>query len=267
MNLLHNFLIKLKYRIREIISYFFNYTKPMPSDRLRVVIFAQPRTGSTLLESLLCSTGHFHSHGELLNSKISKTKILFPLSFIRGLSKWKYQNNFIFGLKIGHLTKPRKYPINPTLFMETLYKDGWKIIYLRRRNKVKQYLSMLVVKSRVPSQQFAWHKFDDNPEELNISIDCDEFVKGIETKIQRNALEKKVLANIEYHEVIYEDDLEQPQSHQKTVDRILNYLSLEPRLASTSHRKVNTHSPEELISNYEEFVECLRKSGWDKFVE
>ena len=262
--LLRQFAIRLKHRSREVISYL-NYIRPLPSNSLRVVIFAQARTGSTLLESLLASTGHFCQNGELLNT--TKGEIWFPLTFLDGLSKWKSGNNFIFHVKINHLTQDRKRPVDPTLFLQTLADDGWQIIYLTRRNKVKHALSGLVAKNRVLLQPDIWHKYDDDREELNIFVDCEQFSKRVEKRIDLDAYERKVLADLEYHEVVYEDDLEKPQSHQKTVTRILNYLSLEPKEASTNLKKVNNHSLEELISNYEEFVECLSKSGWKKFLE
>ena len=263
--LLRSFAAQLMHRSMEAISYLLNYTRTMPSNSVRVVIFAQGRTGSTLLESLLCSTGHFRPHGELLDTL--KGEVLFPIKFLNGLSKWKPKNNFIFHVKITQLIKDRKHPVDPTLFLETLSKDGWKIIYLRRRNKVQHTLSVYFARNRHPRYLLnAWHKFDDKPEELNIFVDCPKFKRTTEKLINHDAHEQKVLANIEHHEVIYEDDLEKPESHQKTVDRILEYLSLEQRQASTKHRKVNNQSPKELVSNYEEFVECLSKSGWEKFL-
>ena len=253
---------RLKYSSREALSYILNHAKSKPSDSVRAVIFAQGRTGSTLLESLLCSTGHFRQNGELLGT--SQGEVWFPLQFINGLSKWKSPENFIFHLKIYHLTRDRKRPLDPAFFLETLYKDGWKIIYLRRRNKVKHALSNVVVKNRGARHQLdTWHKFNDDKEELNVSIDCQRFVSKVEKRLRFDAYEKKVLAKIEYHEVIYEDNLEQSTLHQETVARILDYLSLEPREASTNHRKVNNLPPKELISNYEEFVECLRQQGWE----
>ena len=264
--LLRRLVIRVIHHSIEAISYLLNYIKPTPSNQLRVVIFAQGRTGSTLLESLLKSTGYFRSYEELFN--IEKGEILFPLTFLYGLLKWQPKNNFIFHVKIYQLTKKRKHPVDPALFIETLYKDGWKIIYLRRRNKVKHALSIYFARNRSSRYLFnKWHKFDDRPEKLNISIECDKFKRSTEKLINYDAQEKKVLANIEYHEVVYEDDLEKPESHQKTVDRILNYLSLESREAFTKYRKVNNQSPEELVSNYEEFLECLSEQGWEKFLK
>lgn len=114
---------RLKYRSREIFSYILNYVKkPKRSSSVRVVIFAQGRTGSTLLENLLCSTGYFRQNGELLNT--SRGEVLFPLQFVNEISKWKPQENFIFHVKIYQLTRDRKRPLDPAFFLETLYKDG-----------------------------------------------------------------------------------------------------------------------------------------------
>ena len=66
-------------------AYLFNAIKTKSPDQVRVVIFAQGRTGSTLLESLLCSTGHFFKNGELLNNDTGKNEIIFPTQYIRGL--------------------------------------------------------------------------------------------------------------------------------------------------------------------------------------
>lgn len=268
MSSLSNKLVsRLKNRSRETFSYTLNYIKKSkPSPSIRVVIFAQGRTGSTLLENLLCSTDHFRQNGELLNT--SPSEVLFPVQFVNGISKWRPQENFIFHVKIYQLTRDRKRPIDPAFFLETLYKDGWKIIYLRRRNKIKHALSNVVVRNRgVRHQLDTWHKFNDDQEELNVFVDCKKFVKKVEKRFRFDAYEKEVLANIKYHEVIYEDDLEKSTSHQKTVARILDYLSLEAREASTKHRKVNHLPLKKLISNHEEFFECLSKHGWENYLD
>lgn len=258
----------LRYRGREAASYLLNYTKSASSDSVKVIIFAQGRTGSTLLESLLCSTGHFSKNGELFDKTQGQSEVLFPIQFVRGLSKWKSTENFIFHTKIYQLTQNRKRPIEPNFFLEKLYLDGWKIIYLRRNNKVKHVLSNIVVESRGPRDQVGtWHKFDDKQEKLNVFVDCERLVRKVEKRFRFDAYEREVLANIKYHEVVYEEDLEKSTAHQKTVDSILDYLGLEHREASTKHRKINNMPMAELISNYEEFIDCLKKQGWENFVK
>ena len=251
---------KLKTYGREAVAYLFNYMKSPSPGQVRVILFAQGRTGSTLLESLLCSTGHFRRNGELLNSK-RNGEILLPIPYICGLSNWKSYNNFIFHLKIYHLTKNRKRSVNPTQFIKTLYAKDWKVIYLRRKNAVKHTLSNIVAEHRGD-----YHKLDDTKEELKICIDCESFAARICERFRFEDAEKEVLSNIEYLEVVYEDDLENSETHQSTVNKILDYLSLEHREASTNHRKVNTLPLMKLISNYDEFVTCMQQHGWQNYL-
>ena len=251
---------KAAHRYREGAGYLSYFMKPMTTDPVRLVIFAQGRTGSTLLESLLCSTRHFRRNGELLKARHGE--IMHPIQYILGRSKIKAHENFIFHVKINQLTEDRKRPVDPVAFLETLCENGWRVIYLRRANKVRHALSNIVAQ-----QRGRYHKYNDNKEELKVHVNCEELVRRVEDRFRREKAEREVLANIKYHEVVYEEDLEEPASHQKTVDRVLNFVSLESRVASTWLEKINTQSLEDLIVNYDEFVAQLRKREWLKFLE
>ncbi|MBE9062524.1 hypothetical protein [cf. Phormidesmis sp. LEGE 11477] len=250
---------QLTCRFREANAYLSNYTRSSgPPDTVRVVIFAQGRTGSTFLESLLCSSGYFRQNGELLSTRYGEVK--FPISFISGLSK-RTQGNFIFHVKLPHLTKDRANPVDPNSFLQTLYADGWKIIYLRRENKVKHALSNIVAKHRGN-----YHKLDTAVEDFKILFKCEQLTKRVNRRTAYEEQEKEALVNVEFHEVIYEKDLESTQSHQQTADRIFEYLSLPPKAVTTQYKKVNSRPLEELMSNYDEFVDCLHQHGLQTFL-
>jgi len=247
-------------RTQEALAYFYYSCGQTPSNQVRVVIFAQGRTGSTLLENLICSTGHFQETGELLNTEYGE--VSFPLKFIHGISKWKSHRNFIFHVKTYQLTRDRKKPLDPETFLRSLYNAGFKIIYIRRENVIRHCLSNLIAKKRGTH-----HKFDNRKENLSIAVNCKRFIKRVKERIQFGTKERTVLSNLEYHEVVYEDDLEKVESHQVTVDKILDYLSLEKKEATTKHKKVNTVSMRELISNYREFIDCMSRQGWQDFID
>lgn len=250
----------IKHRALELAAYMFNIMKHKPSDRVRVVILAQGRTGSTLLESLLDSTGHFCTNGELLNSKTCE--IFFPAQYINGLSKKDSDKNFIFHVKTYQLTRDRKKPVDPVSFMEKLYNEGFKVIYLKRTNIIKHSLSNVVAEHRG-----YYHKFNDKKEDLQVSIDCSSFAENVLERVQFSQEEATVLSNIKYYEVEYEEDLENADLHQKTINKILDYLSLERKNATTKHRKINTLPMKDLISNYDEFVDCIKEHGWQKYLD
>lgn len=248
------------YLRREIISYYCYYLKSVPTDQIRVVIFAQGRTGSTLLEDLISKTGYFEKHGELFN-KI-RGEILFPLHFILGLPTRNSNKNFIFHVKIYQLTYDRKHPVDPTYFINTLYKEGWKIIYLRRKNKVKHVLSNKVANARGASR-----KFDNKNEKLSLYIDIDSFIDEVKGRNKFDEREQKILQDVDYHEVVYEDDLENQENQQETVNRILDYLSMERKHVSTRLRKVNTVPLHKLIKNYDQFEKRIIQEGWGELLD
>lgn len=247
-------------RIYEAEAYFYRYTRRDCPDRTRVLIFAQGRTGSTLLENLICSTGHFCEGGELLNTTW-KGEVFFPLQYVRGMARRKAEENFIFHLKIYHLTDDRRRSIEPTWFVRTLFEEGWKVIYLTRKNKLKHALSNMVAKSRQN-----YHKLDDNEETLQLTVNCEKLVKRVRKRFQYEQLEREALSYVRYLEISYEDDLESSEAHQKTVKQVLDYLSLERREASTKYKKVNTQTLRELIANYDEFLSCVYQHGWQDFL-
>lgn len=242
--------------------YLWNLLRSDPADQVRVVIFGQGRTGSTLLESLLCSTGHFSENGELLNRN-NYGGVAFPAKFIQGLAKWKRDRNFIFHLKIYHLTVDRKKPTEPEGFLDALTVQGWKVIYLRRENEIKHTLSNMIA-----VQRGEYFKYDDEKEDVQITIeDCDKFAEGLKGRRRHLKQELSALEGLDYCEVIYERDLEGPGTHQATVDRVLDYLSLERREAKTPLRKVNTWPMDVLITNYQEFADSMRKHGLQHFLD
>lgn len=255
---------RLLYLRREIIGYYCYYFKSAPADQMRVVIFAQGRTGSTLLEDLISKTGYFEKHGELFN-KI-RGEILFPLHFIRGLPKRTPDKNFIFHVKIYQLTRDRKRPVDPADFINALYQEGWKIIYLKRRNKVRHVLSNKVANARGASHKFDNEK-DNEKEELSLEIDLESFIRGVNGRDKFDEMEQRILQNVDYHEVVYEDDLENQENHQETINGILDYLSLERKQVSTRLRKVYNTPLNKLIKNYDQFEKRMIQEGWGEYLE
>ena len=227
---------------------------------LRVVIFGQGRTGSTLLEDLLCSACDFRSKGELLTT--ARREVASPLRFVRGVAAWRRKKRLIFHVKPEHLTRNRKRPVDPAAFMEALHAEGWKILHLRRRNKVRHCLSGFVAQYRGH-----YHTLDSEPDDVRLRIDCQKFVRKMKVRLGADEIERASLANVPYHEVIYEDDLERAESHQATVDRVLAYLALPPGTTSTRHRRNNPQTPPELIVNYDEFIACLTRHGWQTYID
>ncbi len=255
---------RMKLFLMELKAYYFHWIKPKPTSQTRVVIFAQGRTGSTLLEDLICSTGYFRRRGELLGG-YRNPYVSYPYPYLSGLSKGSPKENFIFHLKIYHLTRDRirrgKKPIHPRAFMKKLHEDGWKIIYLKRKNTVRHMFSNFIVGHRR-----RYDKSDDAEEDIKIQVDMELFEASVEQALDHEREEMQALVGLEYHQLIYEEDLENGDNHQKTVGKILDFFSLKERKAKTVSKRINKKSLEEQILNYEAFYDLLERKGWLKYL-
>jgi LPS sulfotransferase NodH len=225
---------------------------------VRVLIFGQGRTGSTLLEDLLCSTGHFAKHGEILGK--GAWRVRFPAAFLKGTARRRPRDNFICHVKPTHLRRDRELagatPVDMKVFLQSIMDDGFKIIHLTRPNKLRQFLSQKMAEARG-----RYHKWDDQPETLKLIIDPQTLEQELEWRIERDRTEIAALEGLDLITVEYARDLENPVAHQATIDRILDSLSLERRPVQTSLRKVNQRPLRETVENYDEFAARLSVLG------
>ena len=157
----------LAFRAREAGLYATGALKRPARGQVRAIIFAQGRTGSTLLENLLASTGHFAAQGEILSCDAHEVKA--PLAYVRAAAKRTAPRNVACHVKVYHLTRDRRRPVDPARFLRALHAEGWTIIQLRRRDILRHGLSTLVAEARGD-----FHRFDDREEDLSIAVDPDE---------------------------------------------------------------------------------------------
>lgn len=240
--------------------YLFYYINLKQKGSIKVVIFAQGRTGSTLLENLICSTGYFKKGGERF--KQLGTHIKNPYKYITGFSKNIFVKRVIFHLKFQHFTVDRVKKIDPANFLQKLQNDGWKIIYLRRENKFNHALSNLIADHRG-----SCHKKDSNKESIKIKVDPEQLINMINKRLENDIYETQVLSGLNYLPVIYEKDLENSEFHQTTIDKILDYLNLERRTVFTDLNKINKFKLKDLIQNYDEVINALEKNNFLRFLK
>jgi LPS sulfotransferase NodH len=225
-----------------------------------LLIFGQGRTGSTLLESLLASTGHFCSRGEVLNTK-KHGEAYSPLRLVEGERKRATDQRLLCHIKPTQLTVDRTRPVrDPRGFLRELDRRGWRFVHISRRNKFEHVLSNLVAQRR------GYEKRNDTEEHLRIVVDCEDLLRRMESRFQQSEAEGSMLGSINRLEVVYEDDLLLPDLHQRTIDRILDEIGLESRPVSTVLRKVNAQRSSVLIVNYTEVAERLQNAGFSEYL-
>jgi len=67
--------------------------------------------------------------------------------------------------------------------------------------------------------------------------------------------------------VTYEKDLKDSESQQATASRIFRYLGVKDVPVATRMKKVNTRKNEDLIANYDEVYEAIKKTSYSIYLD
>jgi hypothetical protein len=229
-----------------------------PFMQKRVLIFGLGRSGSTLLEDLLQSTGHFKAHGELFNP--SEPIYDDPVQFYIDKATQCHNQHFISHIKVYEMASVIQSGMSKREFLDHLIEQGWQIVYLTRTNKIKHTLS-----SYRAHESSIFHTNEILPIK-NFTIDCFKFKHSVGQFFKWESEEKQILNGLPYMKVEYELHLENQESHQSTINAILNYLELPLRTVSTKHKKVIRGELETIIANYAEFAEEMRTAGYGEYL-
>ena len=77
---------------------------------------------------------------------------------------------------------------------------------------MRQALSFFVTEARG-----SYHKRDDRPETITVHVSRERLEALVSMSTAVGAQEREALAGIDYHEVVYERDLEDASKHQQTM--------------------------------------------------
>ena len=225
--------------------------------QIRFVIFGQGRTGSKLLVELLRSHPDIHCDGEVLNgyywNKLTRRLILplwryYPLPLFRRNARNSQSPAYGFKLFNDHIHRPHQ-------VLSTLHSEGWRIIHIQRRDLVAQTIS-----GEVARQTRRWHRHSgDRVAPALMTIDPNEFSADLQKRLSRSAQIEQLLAGIPHLDIIYEDDLADPQDWEPMSMRLLHYMGA-PVLPLTTEMVKTWEQPySEMILNYTELMAAAQR--------
>ncbi|GAF97348.1 unnamed protein product, partial [marine sediment metagenome] len=135
----------------------------------------------------------------------------------------------------------------------------WKIISLRRHNILRQAISDIVAKDRGAHH----HRLSDGPLELDkMNIDCNKLINVIKWFEKLSAQESKILENLPHLSIIYEDDLLKTEHHQKTLDRIFDYLGIPSVPVKTQFVKITPNRLSDFVLNHKEIMQTIGEAEY-----
>jgi len=246
-------------RLLEIRAYLADCKGPSAGrNKKNVLIFGQGRSGTTLFEELMVSTGHFIGRHEVLNTVTRE--VIYPTSFVRGIGRMTPSENVILHVKPEHLGRARRTrgSVDARSFLESMVMDNWTIVHIKRCDVLRQMMSKYVAKARG-----AYHKTDDAPEEISINVPDADFIAEYERRRGLLEQENALLAGLPHLQLAYEDDLEDASRHQYTIDHVLTKIGLPPHPVATKLKKISTDSPARYLPNAETLKAQFASRGWE----
>jgi hypothetical protein len=194
---------------------------------VRFVIVNAARTGSTMLRMLLDSHPDIHCEGEILGARP-------PTDAIRILQQEVYSAPVAgFKIKYEELSLPDFGEVLDWLVAER----SIRVIHLFRRDRLARLCSQVSVGLH-GSYLFTEHR----PKAVRFSLSIDECLADFRLQAEREARFRRLFADHDVLEVIYED---------LPLAEIQSFLSVEPLALSTPTLKINPE-PGDMLINYEE---------------
>ena len=258
---------ELKTRRDEILTYFRAlFHKSIPAGS-KFIIFANYRTGSSVLGNLLnchpevtCDGEIFLEFLQYLNFK----KVLFPHLYMKGIHIGCKTSTYGCSVKLDEVNKVLGIIHgSPKQFMVNLNENGWKIVHLKRLNLLRQAISNITAHERNQ-----WHNTPERPlNRIKIYIDCDRLINTLRWMVRDAAKEEEVLSGIPHMTLVYENDLLNTKQHQITSDSVFNYLGLPPVAVETSMRRTSSDKLSDFVLNYEEVAKLITNTEYARYLE
>lgn len=256
-------------KMDEIGSYL---TNAIPARGIRrLCILTTFRTGSQLLVELLDAHPNIRCEGEVMTAKP-----LLPFSFIRGRVRRASSRGFrAYGFKLLALHVMDHFNPPDRAFIRRLASDGFVFVHLQRRDILRQAISYF--RASVTGR---WHERSDGPRgprrpgwqdgftpitwrfasyldaapptdvgPLTVDVPTLFFALRL-IEIQNEGL-GWLVNGLPHLDLWYEDDLELPEGHQVTVDRICDLLQITSHPVTAGMTKIAEPRLETDVANLE----------------
>lgn len=229
----------------------------------RFVIYGQGRTGSTLLVSLLnahpqvrCYEEWFHPNQWQSRARHPFKGLAFryPLIYVR--ARVLLARRPAVGFKL--MTSQNERLGN---FLARLAAQDWRVIYLRRTDRLTRALSAAVLRATGVSHSHLTPQSEGG----NIRIDPQWFLRLLHKDAKLLQREQLRLQDIPHLALIYEDDLADAALWPVTARRLCDYLNLPAVPLRTTLTKTWAQPYANLISNYDELLDLARQHGYGEW--
>lgn len=222
----------------------------------KFIVITRSRTGSNLLISFLNSHPNIMAKGELFRRLEGLTsKKLWDKIFINKPKKMKY-----IGFKIFYY-----HPLdcNDKAVWDFIKKDqNIRLIHLTRQNMLKT-----IVSREIADKTNTWSNKSRNNIQIKdkqVEIDIDYCLNELEITHQFENKTRNEFNREFFMEITYEDLI---RDNQKIMNEVFDFLDIEETKVKSSYKKQNKEKLEDLIINYKELYNALKRTKWSYLLE
>jgi LPS sulfotransferase NodH len=221
----------------------------------RFVIFAQGRSGSTLLTEILDSSPYVRCEGEVLAVPVKNVNRHLHYRRLRQLGR-------AYGYKVKIYQLAEHHGItDASAWLQEQHDAGWQIIALRRQNLVRQVLSNMAANRSGLYQQWG-EGTGPAVRRRPLLVDPAALLYAVRQRSEQGRLEQAALAHVPHISLSYERDLLTPQAQQETLTRLLTHLDLPPARVQTTLQRLTSGSVRDLLANPDQIYGALQGTGY-----
>ncbi|MEO1401282.1 MAG: Nodulation protein H [Cyanobacteria bacterium J06635_1] len=228
--------------------------RPLPANCF--VIFGRGRSGSTLLVDLLNCHPQIFCAGEIL-----RQPVLMPIWRVRRHALPHAHQVYGFKLLTYQLREVQPLP-SDTYFLQALQQQGYRIIYLKRNNFLRQAISL------IRAETWRFHqRGSDSGYAQPVTINIDQLIRYIQGFEAKCDYETRALSTLPHLSLTYETDLALEAQQRQTENRLFEYLELPPVAVKTRLKKLVAPSLADAIANYSAVQQALLPTKYSRFLE
>lgn len=220
------------------------------------VLFAQGRSGSTLLGELLGCHPSVYFAGELLAAPVGSPRRRVDMV------RWRHPRHVVgFHVKIYQLTDVQQVA-DPGAWLRAVHSRGWRVIALRRENLLRQVLSNMTALARE-----RYHDRGATDDRQPLHVDPEDLLHWMRVRADAARQEEQALAGLPHVALGYESDLLDPAAWPATAARAFRHLGLEPVPVTSTLRRSNPGRLDELVENWPEVAASVAETEFARFLE
>jgi LPS sulfotransferase NodH len=225
--------------------------------RAKFVLFAQGRTGSTLLGDLLRSHPEVYFADEILAEPVRSTR------YVAERMRWRHARHAVgFHVKIYQLSDVQGVT-DAGSWLQGMHRHGWRLITLRRQNLLRQVLSNMTAQL---TNRYEDRSGDGEFVRVRPHINPDELLHWMGLRAAAGRDEAAALDGVPHLALSYEQDLQDASTWESTMKRVFGHLDLAPVPVVTNLRRQNEGELPSLIANYDEVKRAVTETEYARYL-